>query len=208
MTTPNSSTVTGNGALQPMKLLRFLGPFLFGLLLWILPVPDGLDVRGWQMMTIFFSTLLGVMIMPMPMSAVTLMGITALGLTGTLTLKQALAGYSEPITWLIMLAFFISHGFVKTGLGLRMAYCFMRLLGKRTVTLGYGLTLTDVVLAPAMPSITARAGAVVYPIMRSIAEIYDSQPGQTAKRMGTFLTLVVFHANAITSGMFLTGHGW
>ena len=204
MTAPTSSTVSGNGALQPMKLLRFLGPFLFGLLLWNLPIPEGLDARGWQMMTIFFSTLLGVMIMPMPMSAVTLMGITALGLTGTLTLKQALAGYSEPITWLIMLAFFISHGFIKTGLGLRMAYCFMRLLGKRTVTLGYGLTLTDVVLAPAMPSITARAGAVVYPIMRSIAEIYDSHPGQTAKRMGTFLTMVVFHANAITSGMFLT----
>ena len=55
--------------------------------------------------------------MPLPMSAVTLMGITALGLTGTLTLKQALAGYSEPITWLIMLAFFISHGFIKNRFG-------------------------------------------------------------------------------------------
>ena len=155
-------------------------------------------------MTIFFSTLLGVMVMPLPMSAVTFMGVAALGLTQTLTLKQALAGYAEPITWLIMLAFFISHGFIKTGLGLRMAYCFMRLLGKKTVTLGYGLVLTDVVLAPAMPSITARAGAVVSPIMKSIAEIYDSRPGGTAHRMGTFLTLVVFHANAISSGMFLT----
>ena len=200
MTDPTPSTASGRGILQ----LRYAGPFIFGFVLWNIPVPDGLEVQGWQMMAIFFSTLLGVMITPLPMSAVTLMGITALGFTGTLSLKQALAGYSEPITWLIMLAFFISHGFIKTGLGLRMAYCFMRILGKRTITLGYGLTLTDAVLAPAMPSTTARAGAVVYPIMRSIAEVYDSHPGQTAQRMGTFLTLVVFHANAITSSMFLT----
>ena len=201
---PRSFGGKTNSSVQLVKLIRYLIPIIFGVVLWNLTIPEGLDHKGWQMMVIFFSTLLGVMVVPLPMSAVTLMGITALGVTGTLGLKQALAGYSEPITWLIVLAFFISHGFIKTGLGLRMAYCFMRLLGKRTVTLGYGLTLTDAALSPAMPSITARAGAVVYPIMRSIAEIYDSHPGSTAGRMGSFLTLVVFHANAITSAMFLT----
>lgn len=203
--TASTSIVGGSILTQPVLLLRYCAPLILGGILWSFPAPEGMDIRGWQMMTIFLSTLLGVMVMPLPMSAVTFFGIAALGLTQTLTLKQALAGYSEPITWLIVLAFFISHGFIKTGLGLRMAYCFMRLLGKRTVTLGYGMAMTDTVLAPAMPSITARAGAVVYPIMRSIAEVYDSHPGNSsAKRMGTFLTLVVFHANAITSGMFLT----
>ena len=188
-----------------MYYFRYSLPFVFGLICWQLPVPEAMNAQGWQMMIIFLSTLLGVMVMPLPMSAVTFLGIATLGLTKTLTLKQALSGYSEPITWLIVLAFFISHGFIKTGLGLRMAYYFMRLLGKRTLTLGYGMVLTDAVLAPAMPSITARAGAVVYPIMRSIAEVYDSHPRDpSARRMGTFLTLVVFHANAITSGMFLT----
>ncbi|WP_245662873.1 DASS family sodium-coupled anion symporter [Endozoicomonas arenosclerae] len=204
MSATSPSTVQESSLSLPITLMRYLAPFLLGLVLWNCQIPEGMDPKGWQIMIIFFSTLLGVMVMPMPMSAVTFMGIAALGLTQTLTMKQALAGYAEPITWLIMLAFFISHGFIKTGLGLRMAYCFMRLLGKKTVTLGYGLTLTDVLLAPAMPSITARAGAVVSPIMKSIAEVYDSHPGDTAKRMGTFLTLVVFHANAISSGMFLT----
>ena len=191
--------------IQPTLLLRYCIPLLFGVVLWNFPAPEAMDIRGWQMMTIFLSTLLGVMVMPLPMSAVTFFGMAALGLTQTLTLKQALSGYSEPITWLIVLAFFISNGFIKTGLGLRIAFCFMRLLGKKTITLGYGVALTDAVLAPAMPSQTARAGAVVYPIMRSIAEVYDSYPGNpSARRMGTFLTLVVFHANAITSGMFLT----
>ena len=185
-------------------LLGYLIPLLLGVSLWLMSVPEGLDYRGWHMMIIFLCTLLGVMLAPAPMSAVTLMGLTALGLTGTLSMKQALSGYGDPVTWLTAMAFFISHGFLKTGLGVRIAYCFMFLLGKRTLTMAYGLTLTDLILAPAMPSNTARAGAVVHPIMKSITKIYDSQPGITAGRLGSFLTMVVFHGNTVTSAMFVT----
>ncbi len=186
------------------NLVYYLAPLLLGLTLWLISPPAGLDLRGWHMLVIFLSTLLGVMVMPLPMSAVTLMGVVALGVTGTLAVKDALTGYSDPVTWLVVLAFFISHGFLKTGLGLRVAYYFMRLFGKRTLSLGYGLALTDLMLAPAMPSTTARAGAVVHPIMKSIAQVYDSLPGITANRMGSFLTMVVFHGNVITSTMFIT----
>ena len=206
MTTPPASSEPIEQQTIDLKaIFRLAAPILLGFTLWLLPAPDGLDNQGWHMLVIFCSTLLGVMVVPMPMSAVTLMGLTTLSLTGTVPLKQALAGYGDPITWLVVLAFFISYGFIKTGLGLRIAYGFMRLLGKKTLTLGYGLTLTDTLLAPAMPSTTARAGAVVYPIMQSIATVYDSKPGATAQRMGAFLLMIVFHANAITSTMFLTG---
>ncbi len=204
-TPPASSEPIEQQNIDVKAIFRLAAPILLGFTLWLLPAPDGLDSQGWHMLVIFCSTLLGVMVVPMPMSAVTLMGLTTLSLTGTVPLKQALAGYGDPITWLVVLAFFISYGFIKTGLGLRIAYGFMRLLGKKTLTLGYGLTLTDTLLAPAMPSTTARAGAVVYPIMQSIATVYDSKPGATAKRMGAFLLMIVFHANAITSTMFLTG---
>jgi DASS family divalent anion:Na+ symporter len=60
--------------------------------------------------------------------------------------------------WLIVLAFFISRGFIKTGLGARIAYTFMRMLGKRTLGLSYGLLASDLVLSPAIPSNTARGG--------------------------------------------------
>ena len=206
MTTPPASSEPIEQQSTDLKaIFRLIAPIVLGVILWLLPAPEGLDSQGWHMLVIFFSTLLGVMVSPLPMSAVTLMGVAALCLTKTLTLKQALAGYGDPVTWLVVMAFFISHGFIKTGLGLRIAYGFMRLLGKKTLTLGYGLTLTDTLLAPAMPSTTARAGAVVFPIMQSIATIYDSKPGATAKRMGAYLIMVVFHANAITSTMFLTG---
>lgn len=42
------------------------------------------------------------------------------------------------------------------------------------------------------------------PIMRSVAETYDSRPGPTARRAGAFLAINVGQVNAITCAMFLT----
>jgi sodium:sulfate symporter-like transmembrane protein len=45
----------------------------------------------------------------------------------------------------------------------------MAALGKRTLGLSYGLIATDLVLAPAIPSNTARAGGMVFPLVRASA---------------------------------------
>src|SRR4029453_8667521 len=71
--------------------------------------------------------------------------------------------------------------------------------------LGYGLAITELVVAPAMPSITARAGGVLLPITRAMAEILGSQPGDESRtKIGSYLILCAFHANIITAGMFVT----
>jgi len=139
------------------------------------------------------------------MGAVAMVGIAATAATGTLSVSQSLSGFGNPTIWLIVLAFFISRGFIKTGLGARVAYHFMAWLGRRTLGLGYGLVATDLVLAPAIPSNTARAGGVVFPILRSVAEAYGSRPGDgTARKVGAFLTVAAFQGTVITSAMFLT----
>ena len=79
------------------------------------------------------------------------------------------------LVWLVLLAFSISRGMIKTGLGRRVGLLFMRWRGRRTIGLGYGLATTELVVAPAMPSITARAGGVLLPITRAIAEILGSR---------------------------------
>jgi DASS family divalent anion:Na+ symporter len=158
-----------------------------------------------HLLAIFLATIAGIILKPLPMGAVALVGITATALTNTLTISQALSGFGNRVIWLIVLAFFISRGFIKTGLGPRIAYLFMALLGRKSLGLGYGLVATDLVLAPAIPSNTARAGGVVYPILRSVAEAYESRPDDgTAKRIGAFLTVVAFQGTVITSAMFLT----
>jgi DASS family divalent anion:Na+ symporter len=158
-----------------------------------------------HLLAIFVATILGVILKPLPMGAVALVGICATAVSGTLSITDALSGFGNRVIWLIVLAFFISRGFIKTGLGARIAYLFMAVLGRRSLGLGYGLVATDLVLAPAIPSNTARAGGVVFPILRSVAEAYESRPDDgTAGRIGAFLTVAAFQGTVITSAMFLT----
>jgi di/tricarboxylate transporter len=65
--------------------------------------------------------------------------------------------------------------------------------------------MTDVTLASGIPSITARSGGIVLPITRSLAELYESRPGPTARRLGQFLMAVISQGSAVACAMFLTG---
>ncbi|GLH67130.1 anion permease [Geothrix edaphica] len=162
-------------------------------------------VKGLHLFAIFVTTIVGIIVKALPMGAVAMIGIAVTALTGTLGIADSMSGFSDVVIWLIVLAFFISRGFIKTGLGARIAYTFMALLGKRTLGLSYGLAATDLVLAPAIPSNTARGGGIVMPIMASLARAYGSNPGDaSARKMGSFLTLTAYQVNCITSAMFLT----
>ena len=129
--------------------------------------------KGLHLLALFITTIVGIILKPLPMGAVAILGIALTAVSGTLPIGDALSGFSDVVIWLIVLAFFISRGFIKTGLGARIAYNFMALLGRRTLGLSYGLAATDLVLAPAIPSNTARAGGIVMPIMASLAREAD-----------------------------------
>ena len=85
-------------------------------------------------------------------------------------MEKAIVGFGNASIWLIAMAFFIARGFIKTGLGRRIALIFVKLFGKRTLGLAYSLIGVDLILAPAMPSNTARAGGIMYPIIESISQ--------------------------------------
>jgi len=88
---------------------------------------------------------------------------------------------------------------------MRIAYYFLYLCGERTLLLGYAMAFTEMCMAPFVPSNTARAGGIMFPIIDSISKALGSSPANgTEKKVGSFLTQVGFHANAITSSMFLT----
>ncbi len=187
---------------RPIPLLVTL---LLGIALWFVPAPEGVDPKAWHLLAIFVATIVGIIAKPLPMGAVAMLGIVATVLTGTLNITQALSGFGNNTIWLIVTAFFVSRGFIKTGLGTRIAYLFVALLGKKTLGLGYGLVATDLVLAPAIPSNTARAGGVVFPILKAVSKTYGSEPDDgTNRKIGAFLTKAAFQGTVITSAMFLT----
>jgi divalent anion:Na+ symporter, DASS family len=182
-----------------------LAVLLLAVVIWLIPPPSGVQPRAWHLLAIFVATIVGIITKPLPMGATALFGIAATALTGTLSINQALSGFGNSTIWLIVVAFFISRGFIKTGLGSRIAYLFMAALGKKTLGLSYGLIATDLVLAPAIPSNTARAGGIVFPLVLASAKAFGSEPNDgTARKIGAFLIQAAFQGNVITSAMFLT----
>lgn len=169
------------------------------------PLPAGITPESWRLFAIFAATIAGSIVRPVPAGAVVFLGVTTLALTGTLTPAKALGGYSEPLVWLVLCAFFMSRGVLKTGLGRRIAYRFIRAIGSSSLGLAYALVGTDTLLASFLPSNSARAGGVVFPVARSLAEAYDSQPGPTARRLGAYLLFTVYQCDVIACATFLTG---
>ena len=187
------------------KLTPLVVTLIAGITIWFSPVPAGVDIKAWHLLAIFVATVVGIIAKPLPMGAVAMLGIAMTALTGTLTISEALSGFGNSVIWLIVIAFFISRGFIKTGLGARIAYLFMSVFGKKSLGLAYSMIGNDLVLAPAIPSNTARSGGVIFPILRSIARSYGSEPDDgTARRIGAFLIKASFQGTVITSAMFLT----
>lgn len=175
-----------------------------GAVIWFMPVPAGLKVQAWHLFAIFVATILGYILQPLPIGAIAFIAVTFTVLSGTLKLGAALSGYSNGTMWLIVSAFLFARGFIKSGLGRRIAFVIIKMIGKSSLTLGYAITLSDFVISPATPSSAARAGGIIFPIIKSLSSALGSEPGPTARRFGSYIMQVEYHANAITCAMFMT----
>ena len=199
------STLKPDGRGARVDTARLAAVVLVGVVIWLVPAPAGVQPRAWQLLAIFVATMVGIVLRPLPMGAVALIAVAVAVLSGTLTIAEATAGFGNTVVWLVVAAFFIATAFIKTGLGTRIAYHFMRVLGQRSLGLAYGLVATDLVLAPAIPSNTARAGGVIYPILRSLCVSLDSAAEHgTERRIAAFLTVTAYQGVVVTSAMFLT----
>lgn len=176
-----------------------------GVILWFIPAPNGVSRIAWQLLSIFLATIVGIITQPLPLGAVALMGLGACVLTKTLTFAAAFSAFGDPIPWLIALAFFFARGFIKTGLGNRIAYQFVSLFGSSSLGLGYSLVFSEALLAPAIPSVSARAGGIFLPLVKSLCVACGSNVGDgTEHKLGSWLMLTCFQTSVISSAMFLT----
>jgi divalent anion:Na+ symporter, DASS family len=187
------------------RLLRWGIVLFVALGILLIPVPSGITPQSWRLLAIFAATIMGSIVRPIPGAAVVLLGVTALPIFRVLTINEALTGYADPVVWLVLAAFFISRGMIKTGLGRRIAFLFIKAIGRHSLGLSYALGSTELLLATVIPSTGARSGGIIFPIAKSLAEAYESRPGPTAGRLGAFLMTSVYHCNVIVCATFLTG---
>jgi len=202
---------------------RALLPVVVTVALALMPPPSGLPQHAWYFFAIFAGVIVGLMVEPLPGGAVGLIGVA---LVATLapyvlfspaelakpgfkavnaSLTWALSGFSNATVWLIFGAFMFALGYEKTGLGRRIALLLVKAMGRRTLTLGYAVTIADTLLAPFTPSNTARSGGTIYPVIRNLPALYDSKPNDpSARRIGSYIMWVAIAATCVTSSMFLT----
>lgn len=189
-------------ASQRKKLAIVIG---IGAVLWFLPHPEAITPIAWHLFAVFAATIAGFILQPMPIGAVAFIGVTAGALLGVISVKTAISGYGNSTIWLIVCAFLLARAFIKSGLGSRIAYLIIKAIGKSSLTLGYAITLSDFVISPATPSSTARAGGIIYPIIRSLSSALHSEPNDgTARKFGAYIMQIEYQANAITCAMFMT----
>jgi L-tartrate/succinate antiporter len=193
------------------RIAKALAPLVVGVAIAVIPAPAGLAQNAWWYFALFAAVIVGLITEPIPAAAVGLLGIVAGGVSGLVAqepakaIAWALAGFSNTTIWLIFAAYMFADGYAKTGLGKRIALHLIHRLGGRTIGLGYAIALADLALAPFTPSNTARSGGTIYPIAKNVPPLYGSLPGETSRKMGSYLLYTALAVTCVTSSAFLTG---
>jgi L-tartrate/succinate antiporter len=191
-------------------VLRWAVPIALGVLIRVVPTPAGLSPNAWHYFALFAAVIAALITEPLPGAAVGLIGVSFgalsmfVGKTPAESVKWALSGFANDTVWLIFGATVFAIGYEATGLGRRIALLLVKWLGNRTLGLGYAVALADLILAPFMPSNTARSGGTIYPVVKNIPPLYGSLPDRNPRKIGSYLMWTGFAITNVTSSMFLT----
>lgn len=211
------------GSIQFKRWWRTLAPLAVVAVIALSPAPAGLAPHAWYYFAIFSGVIAALVVEPLPSPAIGVIAVTLVALLSEWvlfsptdltkpgfkvadeSLKWALAGFSSSTVWLVFGAFMFALGYEKTGLGRRIALMLVKVMGKNTLMLGYATTLADTILAPFTPSNTARSAGTIFPVMRNLPPLYDSQPNEpSARKIGGYIMWVTFAAGCVTSSLFMT----
>ena len=191
------------------QFLKWAIPLALGLLILVIPRPEGLTPAAWHYFALFIAVIAALITEPFPGPVVGFVGIAVggamvfVGKTPGDGLRWALSGFSNSTVWLIYAASLFALGYEVTGLGRRIALILVHKLGGKTLGLGYAVALSDLVLAPFTSSNTARASSV-FPIVSNIPPLYGSSPTQNPRKIGSYIMWTAFASQCVTSSMFLT----
>ncbi len=176
-----------------------------GVVIWHLPIPFDVTPDAWHLFAIFITAIIGVLLEALSIFTASVLALVAVVLLGVLTPEQAYSGFSESFILLILAAFLVAKGVIKSGLGRRIAFLLIRRFGKSTLNLGYCIVATDTLLGPAIPSNTARSG-ILYPIAHALSLDTGSLPTPAdRKKTGTYLMMTAISGHTISSALWFTG---
>ncbi len=190
---------------QKLLWIKRIFTLAFGITIWYLPIPWDLSPDAWHLFAIFIAAILGVLIDALSIFTASVLALVSVVLFRVLTPEQAFSGFSQSFMLLILAAFLVAKGVIKSGLGRRIAFLLIRRFGKSTLNLGYCIVATDTLLGPAIPSNTARSG-ILYPIVHALSLDTGSLPTpESRKKTGSYLMMTAISGHTISSALWFTG---
>ncbi|HWS39817.1 MAG TPA: DASS family sodium-coupled anion symporter [Arenimonas sp.] len=190
--------------ITPGLILKRLIPFATAIGIWFMPIPAGLTPQSWHLFAVFVAAIVCVLINAFPLLTASVIAVATVVLTQTLTPVQAFSGFANASVLLVVIAFIVAQGVVKSGLGRRISLVIVSRFGGSPIGLAYSLVFTDAMIAPAFPSNTARGG-VLFPIVLSIAKGAGSEPDSPeGRRLGGYLMFCTMASLAVSSALWMT----
>ncbi|EAX47440.1 anion transporter [Thermosinus carboxydivorans Nor1] len=188
------------------RFVRLLIPVVLASIFFLVPAPVGLKPTAWKLFGIFIATILGLIVQSLPEAAWLMVTMTAAAVL-VVPLKDLLVGFTDSTVWLIVVAIMISVGFKKSGLARRVGLILISKFGKTTLRIGYILGFMDLLLSPSTPTAPARTGGLVYPLAEGVFEACDSSPTKNPRRIGSYITLLLYLMSMTTGSLFMTALG-
>ncbi len=184
---------------------KFIICVFIAVAIWLCTGYTDVTAKAWHIFAVFIAVICSFILRPYPMGMMVLMGLLALVISSTLTIKESLSGFADSTVWLVVAAFLLAGAMIETGLGRRIALNLVKKLGKTIKGLAYAICGSEFILASVMPSNTARGGGIHAPIVNSLSHSLGSTKSHHPERAGQYLSLVGGHANLIAAAMFMTG---
>lgn len=187
---------------NPIEFLRHTLGFplavLVTLIVWFLPLPEGLQPAGLKCLALFAGVFVLYLTEAVALPVTSLAIVPLAVLMGVATPKQALDGFGSTSVYLLVSAFVLATAMVKSRLAERLTYYILQVVGSSALSVSVGVMLSNIMLAFLVPSTAARTAILMPVCIGLIASFKVGAKSNLAK--GLLLTLA-FTNSTISAGI-------
>jgi sodium-dependent dicarboxylate transporter 2/3/5 len=203
MTLSSASRPARTGVERWMKYLGFpLGIVVFGVL-YYMPAVAGLTAAAQASAACFLMALVWWITEPVPTYVTSFVLMILLVVTRAWEIKPVLDVLGMDVIWLNIMSFILAAILVKTRLAKRLSLNLILYFGKQARWALFAFVIIQLVLAPFIPSTTARC-VLTLPLMIVVAAIYGSS-AENPNNFGRNLMLLNLCSISILSSTTMTG---
>ena len=127
------------------KYMSWITPILVGVIIWFMPVPEGLKPQAWHLFAIFCRYYFRIHFTATANRGLIDYQYCHFGCNQHFKNRRRLSRFCQYSYLVNRSCFLILRGFIKTGLGKRIAYTMITAVGSNSLKLSYALVVSDLI---------------------------------------------------------------